>query len=318
VPFIRRLLLTSLSIGCIACGDDATTPVGTNPTPTPSPSPTPTPTPTPPPTPPPAAVVLPEQSVPNLAYGSSPLQALDLSLPAGRTSATPLVVVVHGGGWVIGDKSELNFLADGLKARGFAVANINYRLAPGSADNFAMQLDDIGSAIDSVLSSASRHTFNNQKVYLVGHSSGAHIALGYAYTRNGARRVRAVGSIAGPTNLYALALNNPSPGDWRTLLAPIANTPLFPLTDATSTRYKNISPFELATTTAPPTIIFHGDLDWRVPLEQAQSLHARLTTLNVARKLIVYEPGVGHDWWTDAPRRENMIDELRTWFNASP
>jgi dipeptidyl aminopeptidase/acylaminoacyl peptidase len=69
---------------------------------------------------------------------------------------------------------------------------------------------------------------------------------------------------------------------------------------------------------APATILFHGDLDWRVPVEQAESLSNRLSSLGVSRRLIVYGPGVGHDWWTDAPKRENMIDELRSWFNNHP
>jgi acetyl esterase/lipase len=184
---------------------------------------------------------LPEAAYRNLSYGNNSAQTMDLLLPAGRTSATPLVVVVHGGAWVMGDKAELSFLADGLQDRGFAVANINYRLAPQSNDNFDMQLDDIGAAINSALADAGQYTFSSQKVYLVGHSSGAHIALGYAYARNSSGRVRAVGSIASPTNLYDLAYNNPAPGDWRTILQPITNTPLFPLTDASVARYRNVS-----------------------------------------------------------------------------
>jgi|GEM_PF-7050149 len=64
----------------------------------------------------------------NVPYGSDPAQKLDLGLPANRTNNSALVLVIHGGGWATGDKAELNWLLNGLKARGFAVANINYRL----------------------------------------------------------------------------------------------------------------------------------------------------------------------------------------------
>ena len=70
----------------------------------------------------------------NVPYGSDPAQKLDLGLPANRTNNSALVLVIHGGGWATGDKAELNWLLNGLKARGFAVANINGCLLQATAN----------------------------------------------------------------------------------------------------------------------------------------------------------------------------------------
>ncbi|MGB3090448.1 MAG: hypothetical protein WBB20_10820, partial [Chitinophagaceae bacterium] len=73
--------------------------------------------------PPPPAGPLRDTTITNISYGANTSQKFDLGLPAGRTATTPLVVVVHGGGWSTGDKNELTWLLNGLKQRGYAVAN---------------------------------------------------------------------------------------------------------------------------------------------------------------------------------------------------
>lgn len=265
---------------------------------------------------PPAALT--DTTLRDMAYGSNAAQKFDLGLPANRTAATTLVIVIHGGGWSTGDKNELGFMVDGLKQRGFAVANINYRLSPQTADNYAMQLDDIDAAIAFAFTKATEYSFNGQKVYIVGHSAGAHLALAYSYTRNSGGKVKAVGAMAAPSNLFSAAYYNPFPGDWQTILASFLNTPLFPITAASEARYKNCSPFYQATAAAPPTILFHGDADPRVPIDQSASLYTQLGSLGVDKKYIVYAPFVFHDWWADITRRNNTLDELKNWFNSHP
>ena len=266
--------------------------------------------------PPPAALT--DTTIRDMAYGSNAAQKFDLGLPANRTAATALVIVIHGGGWSTGDKNELGFMVDGLKQRGFAVANMNYRLSPQTADNYAMQLDDIDAAIQFAFTKAATYTFNAQKVYIVGHSAGAHLALAYSYTRNSAGKVKAVGAMAAPSNLFSAAYYNPFPGDWQTILGSFLNMPLFPITAASEARYKNCSPFYQATATVPPTILFHGDADPRVPIDQSASLYTQLGSLGVDKKYIVYSPFVFHDWWADIAKRNNTLDELKLWFTNHP
>lgn len=251
----------------------------------------------------------------NVPYGSDPAQKLDLGLPANRTNNSALVLVIHGGGWATGDKAELNWLLNGLKARGFAVANINYRLTLNTPDNYKMQLDDVDSAINYTLRQSTIRTFNGQKLYITGHSAGGHLSLSYAYTRNSTGRIKAVGALAGPTDLYSMSYYNFN--IYNLILEPYLGLPLFPASAEATDRYKNCSPFYQAAAGVPASIFLHGALDVVVTPDQSSSLNTKLGTLGVDHKLISY-PLTFHDWWTDGTKVTNTLDELKSWFNTHP
>ena len=78
----------------------------------------------------------------NYSYGADPLQKMDIYLPEGRSTATTkLLIMVHGGAWTQGDKSEFTPYVDTLKRRlpGYAIIKINYRLATGTINFFPTQ-----------------------------------------------------------------------------------------------------------------------------------------------------------------------------------
>lgn len=251
-----------------------------------------------------------DTTVRNVSYGNNPANILDLYLPQNRTNSTKLIVLIHGGGWNAGDKNELAFFADGFKARGFAVVNINYRLSPQSTDNYNMQLDDIAKAVDFLNIKASYYKFNNGTYYIMGHSAGAHLALSYAYVRNGNGKIRAVAGLASPTDLFAGATENFGIVG-STTIAPYLGGPLNPSSEA---KYKDASPIYHVTKATVPTILFQGNADLIVPLSQATSLDNKLKQNGVAEKLIVY-PGVSHNWWGNANLVKNTLDETAAWFN---
>lgn len=266
-----------------------------------------------PPPPPPGPLT--DTTIKDISYGTNSSQKLDLGLPAGRTINTPLVVVVHGGGWSTGDKNELTWLLNGLKQRGFAVANINYRLTLNTPDNYKMQLDDLDSAIQYTLRLASVYTFNGQKLYIAGHSAGGHLSLAYSYTRNANQKIKAAGSLAGPTDLFSMAYYNFN--IYNPILQPLLGVPLFPSSAAATQRYKDCSPQYQATNLSPATIFFHGDLDPVINIDQSTNMANKLGTLNVDKKMITYT-FTFHDWWTDGTKTANTLDELKIWFNTHP
>ncbi len=74
------------------------------------------------------------------------------------------------------------------------------------------------------------------------------------------------------------------------MLSPVLNGPLFPITAASDARYRNASPFSLATAPSPPTIPFHGDADPRVPIELAASLVIQLATTACSLRRVKLSP----------------------------
>ncbi|ASJ90680.1 alpha/beta hydrolase [Porphyrobacter sp. CACIAM 03H1] len=108
-----------------------------------------------------------------LAYGSDPLQALDLWVPEGRPA--PLVLFVHGGGWSRGSKSNAvgRVLPGHLLAQGYAFASIDYRLVP--AARVEDQAADVAAALAHLLARADALGIDRTRVVLTGHSAGAHL-----------------------------------------------------------------------------------------------------------------------------------------------
>ncbi len=257
-----------------------------------------------------AVIPVSDTIIQNISYGKNAANVFDLYLPDKRNADTRIIILIHGGGWNAGDKNELGFLAKGLKERGFAVANINYRLSPQSTDNYTMQLDDISAVQKYLNEKANMYTYNSQKMYITGHSAGAHLALSFAYTRNATGQIKAAGGMASPTDLVAGATANFG------IVGATTITPYLgaPLSDATRAMYENASPIYHVTKSTVPTILFQGDVDIIVPPDQSISLDNKLKQNGVPEKLIMY-PGIFHEWWGDANLVKNTLDETAQWFN---
>lgn len=114
----------------------------------------------------------------DLAYGSDPLQRLDVYLPPPRLQEGPMpvIVMVHGGGWRRGDKDS-STVVDNKAARwlprGLVFVSVNYRLLP-DADP-AQQADDVAHALAWVQQHAGEWQADPQRIVLMGHSAGAHL-----------------------------------------------------------------------------------------------------------------------------------------------
>src|SRR5581483_6356595 len=103
-------------------------------------------------------------------------QTLDLYMPAKRAAKPPLVVFIHGGFWTLSD-DEFGIgpaFAEGLLPSGVAVAVVRYRLAP--AAKHPAQAEDVAAAIAYLARAAEKHGYDPKRIYLAGHSAGAHLA----------------------------------------------------------------------------------------------------------------------------------------------
>lgn len=231
----------------------------------------------------------------DVSYNSADgAQKMDVYLPAGRTdSTTKVLILVHGGAWTSGDKSEFDSAVIALQAQlpDYAIFNINYRLATITGSNlWPAQINDMNSAVSFITGKRAEYRINTNKIVLVGASAGAHLSLLQAYKFNTSGNIKAVVDLFGPTDIVDL-YNHPADPTQPTLLGFwMGGTPT-----TASANYTAASPIQHVSAQSPPTIIFHGTADNVVPISQSASLQAALNTKGVVNEYYTY-PGLGHGW----------------------
>lgn len=111
----------------------------------------------------------------NLVYGPDPVwNVLDVYRPKAAEGILPVIVSVHGGGWVYGDKELYQFYGMSLAQRGFAVVNFTYRLAPEY--KYPAPLEDINMVIGWMYQNKKEYGLDMDHVFMVGDSAGGHLA----------------------------------------------------------------------------------------------------------------------------------------------
>ncbi|MGI2031780.1 alpha/beta hydrolase [Rhizobium panacihumi] len=114
----------------------------------------------------------------DVAYGTAPQQRLDLYRPDKPVKDAPVIVMVHGGAWALGSKSASNVIDNKVShwlPKGVLFVSVETRLLP-NADPLS-QAEDVASALAFVQQKAASWGGDPQKIVLMGHSSGAHVAM---------------------------------------------------------------------------------------------------------------------------------------------
>ncbi|MFK4759823.1 alpha/beta hydrolase fold domain-containing protein [Microbacterium sp. ZW T5_45] len=224
--------------------------------------------------------------------GFRPLTA-DLHLPSDRGRPSPVVVFVHGGGWLRGSRrifcpgfsEEETFGA--VMARGRAVLSIDYRLSGEAA--FPAPLDDVVAAIDWVRDDgAAGYGLDAERIALWGESAGGHLAA-LAALRPGSS-VRAVVDWYGPSDLALLLADADERG------GPTREQSLLGGSGAYSDALvRAASPRFAARPDAPPFLLAHGTADDLVPPVHSEVLAQALTDAGAHAELQLV-PRAGHLW----------------------
>lgn len=113
----------------------------------------------------------------DVAYGSLPEQTLDIYLPSDQKgeNSRPVLIFLHGGAWHTGSKNEYLFVGDQFARRGIITVIPDFRLYPEV--RFPDFLRDAASALRWVMDHLGELGGDSSRVYLAGHSSGAHMAM---------------------------------------------------------------------------------------------------------------------------------------------
>ncbi|HEY2033360.1 MAG TPA: alpha/beta hydrolase [Rhizomicrobium sp.] len=145
----------------------------------------------------------------DLAYGPGERQKLDIYTPDELTEPAPILLFFHGGSWQFGDKSHYRALGQAFASKGIITVVANYRLFP--PDGFPLFIEDGAHAFRFVRDHARAWGGNPHRIFLCGHSAGAHIVTMLAANSDYLRAVgadllspRGIIGIAGPYDFLPL------------------------------------------------------------------------------------------------------------------
>ena len=238
---------------------------------------------------------------------------LDAWIPEGP-GPFPAVIVVHGGGFINGDKQTyVKPLFDPLKSSGFAWFTINYRLAPKV--HFPAPQQDLGRAIKWVKANAKQYKVDARKIALMGESAGASI-VGYVAVHPGpGEEVSAVVNLYGVYDWVQRSKQRDGLGANLSKHLGLPND----LTEPTLKMLKDISPITYLSKNTPPFYLIHGTRDFQVPYDQSVLMCEEMKKVGASCELLTL-PGGGHGMggWEKIPGlgiyKEKMIQWLKqTW-----
>jgi acetyl esterase/lipase len=249
----------------------------------------------------------------NIPYNNDTLKKhlLDIYLPANAKGKSPLVIFVHGGGWIGNDKfGDMGYMTETINTmldKGFAIASIDYRFAQNAV--FPGILQDCNKAASFLYDNANKYNFDKNRFALMGFSAGGHLASLMGTSQNNKVenlyfpksyrpfKYKAVVDFYGPTDLT---------------IFPGAEDPKSPesiLIGATAVDRPDLakaaSPLTYIDKNDPPFLIFHGEKDNLVSNRHSKLLSSWLKYYGVKNELTIVK---------DAPHFGRMYDaeEIRT------
>lgn len=273
---------------------------------------------------------------------------LDLYRPAGAQHAMPVLVYIHGGGWIEGSKD--NCPGETFARYGYAVACVDYRLANANgcpaALSFPAQIQDVKAAVRWLRQHAAEYGLAPERFGALGDSSGGHLAAllgvsqGVAELEGTANlgvsdAVQAVVDWYGPVDVTqgpVVFPDNPCTTPPETLIKNYGGeeTPYYYWTLAWGTflggsladphvleRARRASPLTYVDAEDPPFLIIHGEADGMVPIEQSERLAAALGDAGVEVTFISL-PGAGHSYSApDSQVAPDFFQPTLEFFNRS-
>ena len=216
----------------------------------------------------------------DVAYGTHPRQKLDVYTPSGAPASAPVVVVIYGGSWNSGSKSDYAFLGKALASRGFVAMVIDYRLVPEV--RFPAFLEDCARAVVWVHDNAREFGGDPGRLFVFGHSAGAYnavmIALDAHYLKAAGSDpaiIRGVAALAGPYDFLPLDVDSTKEAFGK------------------AEDLKQTQPINFVSKTAPTMFLATGDSDTIVRPRNTIGLADKLKRAGGSVEVRRY-PGIGH------------------------
>ena len=233
---------------------------------------------------------------------------LDAHVPDGA-GPFPTVIIVHGGGFVRGDKQTfVQPLFEPLTRAGFAWFTINYRLAPQY--RYPAPVEDVEQAIHWVKQHASEYRVDPRRMALLGESAGGYLVSMVGAQNKPAARVKAVVAFFAPSDLEALTRERKQISE--------GLRGLFGLTEMNEESLvylRKVSPIQYVQRGMPPFLLIHGTEDELVSYSQSVKMHERMTQLGLNCELFTVEGGRhGVGPWEKDPKFQAYKEKMVAWL----
>jgi len=253
----------------------------------------------------------------NVQYNNDtlPKHLLDIYLPPDAKGKLPLVIFIHGGGWLSNDKyADMGYMKKTVAeivSSGFALASIDYRFSTQAV--FPAQMLDCNRAVSYLYDNADKYGIDKNNFAVMGFSAGGHLASMVGLSQNNSINTffmpgttklfsfKAVVDFYGPAELILFPGNNDEKSPESLLIgaAPLKRPDLA----------KAASPVTYVDKNDPPFLIIHGEKDALVDPKQSQLLKAWLDLSGVQNELVIVKdaPHFGAMFDTDDVRNKVMI-----------
>jgi pectinesterase len=246
----------------------------------------------------------------NIEYGRAGGEKLllDAHVPEG-SGKFPVLLIVHGGGWMTGDREKDIVPVFAPVATNFTWFTISYRLAP--ANRWPACYDDLQTAIRWVKKHAAEYKGDPSRIALIGYSAGGHLVTLAGTEGKGDTRVVAVAALAPPTDLVA---DNERRGGLSTSMKALFGYDTTNLTASVRAVLRKNSPSTYVQPGLPPFLILQGSADQTVPAAQSLAFQKKLQAAGDDCELILI-PDAQHriaDWDRFTP---DWQEKLRAWLN---
>lgn len=260
----------------------------------------------------------------NVSYNNDtvPKHLLDIYLPANAKRKLPLVIFIHGGGWLSNDKyADMGYMKKTVAeivSSGFALASIDYRFSTQAV--FPAQIQDCNRAVSFLYDNADKYGFDKNRFAVMGFSAGGHLASMVGLSKNneipafympGTSKsfiFKAVVDFYGPAELILFpgSDDEKSPEGLLIGAAPLSRPDLA----------KAASPVTYVDKNDPPFLIIHGEKDQLVSTKHSRLLSAWLTVEGVPNELFILKdaPHFGEMFDSDEVRNK-VMDFLRKQLN---
>lgn len=244
--------------------------------------------------------------------GKSLEQSLDLYLPLHLKPPYPLVIWIHGGSWMYGDKGDSCSACQVLTSK-YAVASLNYRLDQESP--FPSQIWDVKAAVRFLRAHAKQYNIDPDRIAVWGSSAGGHLAAllgtsggvkaleGNEGYKNYSSKVQAAIDWCGPTDFNTAQSQAPS---YCKIRFEGQTSPVYVLMGGRMDKESlaQASPVTYVNKDNPPFLIMHGDQDDAIPPAQSEELYKALLKAGVPATYYLL-PGYGHAF--DTPEHDKIV-----------